>query len=211
MAINKIKSCTKNPTATLETFEAEANLPTLHHPNVIRIFTIIREPEKIIIMELVPDARTLQNLIDAETDYAWRTYARQLVSALIYLHRRHILYLDMKPSNILLTRDNVCKLIDFGCSQNAKKPTVSQLQGTLACRAPELFRGQLPSSKADIYSLAITLWSLKTQEAPYGGQNHFGIVYQVVSQQRKPAQDPDFEALWEIEPQRRPEAAQLSF
>ena len=52
----------------------------------------------------------------------------------------------------------------------------------LAYRAPELFRGQLPTTKADIYSLAITLGTLKTQEAPYQGENNFMVVYQVVSQ-----------------------------
>ena len=211
IAIKKMKSSTKNLTATNESFEAEANLPALFHPNVIHIFATIRKPEKLILMELVPDARTLQSLIDEEVKYDWQDYARQLVSALIYIHDRHILHLDIKPANILLTQQNLCKLADFGCSQYALDPTMSQLQGTLAYRAPELFRGQLPTTKADIYSLGITLWSLKNQEAPYQGQNNCMVVYQVVSQHRRPSQDPDFEALWHADPERRPEAILLSF
>ena len=211
VAIKKIKSSTKNLAATNESFEAEASLPALFHPNVIHIFATIREPEKLILMELVPDARTLQSLIDEEVKYDWQDYACQLVSALRYIHGCNILHLDIKPSNILLTQQNLCKLADFGCSQNAENPTVSQLQGTLAYRAPELFRGQLPTTKADIYSLAITLWTLKTQEAPYHGENNCMVVYQVVAQRRRPSQDPDLEALWEAEPQKRPDAAQLSF
>ena len=211
VAIKKMKRSLKNPAAVLESFEAEANLPVLQHPNVIRIFAVIRDPEKLIIMELVPDPRTLQSLIDEQVKYDWQDYARQLVSALRYIHGCNILHLDIKPSNILLTQQNLCKLADFGCSQNAENPTVSQLQGTLTYRAPELFRGQLPTTKADIYSLAITLWTLKTQEAPYHGENNFVVVYQVVSQRRRPSQDSDFEALWDAEPERRPEAALLSF
>ena len=205
VAIKKMKRSSKNPAAVLEAFEAEANLPVLQHPNVIRIFAAIRDPEKLIIMELVPEA-----LIDAETSYDWKIYGRQLVAALCYIHERSILHLDIKPANILLTQQNVCKLADFGCSQYSVNPTISQLQGTLAYCAPELFRGQLPTTKADIYSLAITLWTLKTQEAPYQGENNFMVVYQVVSQRRRPSQDPDFEALWDAEPERRPEAALLS-
>ena len=81
---------------------------------------------------------------------------------------------------------------------------MSQLQGTLAYRAPELFRGQLPTTKAGIYSLGITLWSLKEQQLPYVGQNNFIIVYQVVSQHLRPGTG--FEDLWLPDPVRRPEA-----
>lgn len=211
VAIKKMKAFTKNPTATNKSFEAEAVLPPFQHPHVIRILAVQREPEKLIIMELVPDARTLQNLIDSETPYEWKMYAQQLVNALCYLHEQDILHLDLKPANILLTSENVCKLTDFGCSQFASNPTLSDLQGTLAYCAPELFRGELPTTKADIYSLAITLWSLKNQEPPYQGQNNFVVVYQVVSQRRRPSEDLDLEPLWDEEPQRRPEAAQLSF
>jgi len=104
----------------------------------------------------------------------------------------------------LLTPQETCKLTDFGCLQYAHAPTMSQLQGTLAYRAPKLFRGQLPTTKAGIYSLGITLWSLKEQQLPYVGQNNFIIVYQVVSQHLRPGTG--FEDLWHPDPVRRPEA-----
>ena len=166
VAVKRIKASTKNPTATHEAFEAEASLPSLQHPHIILILTVIREPEPLIVMEFVPEARTLQSIIDSEDDYTWRNLAQQLVSALTYLHHRYILHLDIKPANILVTQQHVCKVIDFGCTQPTDHPRVSSLQGTLAYRAPELFRNQLPTTKAAIYSLAITLWSLKTRQTP---------------------------------------------
>ena len=177
VAIKKIKNSTKNPTATLEAFENEANLPPLFHPNVIHIFTAIHQPDKLLIMELVPNAKTLQTLIDEEATYDWKNYARQLIAALSYIHRQGILHLDIKPANVLLTQQHQCKLADFGCSQSIHLPAVSQLQGTLQYRAPELLCGQLPTTKADIYSLGITLWSLKTQQQPYQGLNNFIVAY----------------------------------
>lgn len=210
VAIKKMKPSTKNPTATNEAFEAEAALPPLDHPHVIKIFAAIYQPEPLLIMELVPDAKTLQTLIDHEATYDWKHYARQLVSALTYLHHRYILHLDIKPANVLLTQQNICKLGDFGCSQYALTPTISQLQGTLQYRAPELLRGLLPSTKADIYSLGITLWSLKTRQQPYEGLNHFIIAYQVVSQHLRPTEDSEFVNLWHADPERRPDAYNIS-
>ena len=211
VAIKKIKSCTKNLTATQESFEAEATLPLLNHPHVIQYIATLYHPEKLIIMELIPNATTLQTLIDQESSYDWKVYARQLVSALSYIHERKILHLDIKPANVLLTQQNRCKLCDFGCSQPTDQPRVSQLQGTLQYRAPELLRRQLPTTKADIYSLGITLWSVKTQQPPYQGQNHFILAYQVVSQHLRSSTDSDFEALWQSDPQQRPAAYNLCF
>ena len=211
VAVKKMKTCTKNPAATLEAFEAEAQLLGLQHPHIIHLMAVSRQPDQIIIMEWIAEAQTLQVLIDNGALYDWRHYATQLTSALQYLHQHDILHLDIKTSNILVTLQNDCKLIDFGCSQKASNPSQSACQGTLAYRAPELFRGRLPTTKADVYSLAITLWSLKTQQTPYNGENNEMIVYQVVAQRRRPAPDPEFSMLWHQDPQRRPEAQDLKF
>ena len=210
VALKKMKSCTKNPSATIEAFEAEARLLGLTHSHVIRLIAISRQPD-IIIIEIVPEAKSLQSVIDNENHYRWRTYTTQLTSALQYLHQNDILHLDLKPANILVTWDNQCKVIDFGCAQSASKPVFSSQQGTLAYRAPELFRGQLPTRKADVYSLAITLWCLKHQQLPYDGQNNDMIIYQVVAFRRRPSPDPEFESMWEADPQKRPEAEALKF
>jgi len=86
VALKKMKTCTKNPVATLEAFEAEALLLGLEHPHVIRLIAVSREPDRIIVMERIAKARTLQNLTNNESIYKWRHYAQQLVSALVYLH-----------------------------------------------------------------------------------------------------------------------------
>ena len=140
VAIKKMKTCTKNPAATMEAFEAEAQLLGLQHPHIIHLIAVGRQPDQIIIMEWIAEAQTLQVLIDNEALYEWRHFARQLTAALIYLHQHDILHLDLKPANILVTAENHCKVIDFGCSQQASKPSTSACQGTLAYRAPELFR-----------------------------------------------------------------------
>ena len=180
-AIKKMKSSTKNPAATQEAFKAEAHVLGLNHPHIIQLFAA--EPD-LIVMEFIPLAVNLQRMIDEDVTYPWRKYAQQLVAAVGYLHQHNILHLDIKPDNILVDTKHQCKLIDFGCSQRKSEPTLSACQGTHAYRAPELFKGQLPTVKADIYSLGITLWSMKHQQRPYNGQNNDVIIYQVVAFQR---------------------------
>ena len=211
VAIKKMKTSTKNPTATQEAFEAESALLGLNHPHVIHLIAAQREPVPIIIMEWIPQAQNLQTLINQEQVYPWRKYAQQLVAAVTYLHQNDVLHLDLKPANVLVNTDRCCKVIDFGCSQSASKPKKSTMQGTPAYRAPELFQGKRPTTKSDVYSLAVTLWALKHQQLPYNGQNNDVIIYQVVAFRRRPSPDPEFETLWHSDPERRPEVDEIIF
>jgi len=190
VAIKRMKTTTKNPAATREAFQSEACVVGLKQ---------------------VPRAQTLQSLINDRTTYAWRTYAKQLVEAVTYLHSNNLLHLDLKPANVLVNQHEQCKVIDFGCAQPRCNPSRSACQGTLAYRAPDLFKGCLPTTKADIYSLAITLWSLKHQQTPYQGQNNDSLIYQVVTFHRRPSPDPEFQRLWDANPEQRPDAEQLTF
>ena len=211
VAIKKMKSTTKNPAATQEAFEAESTLLGLKHAHVIHLIAAQREPVPVIIMEWIPEAQNLQSLINQEQPYPWRKYAQQLVFAITYLHQNDVLHLDLKPANVLVNTNHHCKVIDFGCSQSASKPKKSAMQGTPAYRAPELFQGKRPTTKSDVYSLAVTLWALKHQQLPYNGQNNDIVIYQVVAFRRRPSPDPEFETLWHSYPERRPEVQDLTF
>ena len=211
VALKKSKSSTKNPTATREAFQAEARVLGLRHPHIIQVFAVELDPTPVVVMERVPQVQTLQSLINNESSYPWRTYAKQLVDAVTYLHTNNVLHLDLKPANVLVGENHLCKVIDFGCSQTASNPVFCTQQGTPAYRAPELFRGLLPTSKADVYSLAITLWSMKYQRVPYNGEQGDMLIYQVVAFQRRPSPDPEFQPLWHQDPEQRPEADQLTF
>jgi len=208
VAVKRMKTSTKNPAATREAFRAEACVLGLNHPHIIRL--LAAGPD-MIVMEFIPEASTLQALIEDDLPYRWRTLAQQLIQAVNYLHAHNILHLDLKPANILVNPQQQCKIIDFGCSQPRAQPNHSACLGTIAYRAPELFKGELPTTKADIYSLAVTLWALKHQQIPYRGQQNDMLIYQVVAFNRRPSPDPDFQILWHTDPTQRPDAEQLQF
>ena len=63
----------------------------------------------------------------------------------------------------------------------------SELTGTYAYRAPEVLRGEAPSTKADIYSLGVTLWQMTTRSPPYDRQNQHMVIFGVVAHHLRPA------------------------
>lgn len=158
-------------------------------------------------------------------------YGIDLCSALQYLHSKGISHLDVKPANIFLKDNGGCKLGDFGCSRKATSycdtvamsttNATSALTGTVVYRAPELLRGKAPTSKADVYSVGITLWHMLTRETPFAGQDLHAIVFGVVAYNRRPVFPGNdnasncswYESLcalcWAGNPQNRPEAAEV--
>lgn len=126
-------------------------------------------------------------------------YCLDITSAINFIHRNRIVHLDLKPSNIVITPQDTCKLVDFGCCRSLddvhscpRSPgRRSELTGTFAYRAPELFRGMDPTSKADIYSLGIVLWQLLTRDVPYAMESQHVVIFRVVAQGLRP-QIPDW-------------------
>jgi serine/threonine protein kinase len=106
--------------------------------------------------------------------------AREIASAIEYLHRCKIAHGDLKSMNVLLTSDLVSKICDFGAaiqrlastaSLGSKTDTAATLQFTLHYSAPELLRGSAANSKTDMYAFGIIMWELLTCKVPFEGVN----------------------------------------
>lgn len=157
-------------------------------------------------------------------------YCIDMARGISYIHRNRIVHLDLKPSNIVITPQDTCKLVDFGCCRSLDEVRSdpqsperrSELTGTFAYRAPELLRGLDPTAKADIYSFGIVLWQLLTRDVPYAMESQHVVIFRVVAQGLRP-QVPDwiedcgassglkcyrdlFVACWNAAPERRPSA-----
>ncbi|RWS14674.1 putative serine/threonine-protein kinase-like protein [Dinothrombium tinctorium] len=109
----------------------------------------------------------------------------QISSAIKFCHNNSVVHLDLKPSNIIISPNFICKLVDFGCSQklsddNNHIVTVCDLGfGTPAYTAPEIFEGLFPTEKCDIYSFGIMMWQLVTRQSPYANMAIDTIIYRV--------------------------------
>ena len=234
VAVKKLHFNRKNPHAITESFVAEVSVASLRHKNIVRVLAVSAleascRRDVYIVMEYAGN-RNLHNVIDCEkeriTDTRRDRYAVDIASALSYIHQRRVAHLDLKPANILVTCQDSCKLGDFGCSKilpedgqcSPATPTNSFLTGTLSYRAPELLKGEFPSSRADMYSYGICLWQLLTREKPYGSENLYVVIFGVVAYNLRPTFSKEIrrkynmyvqlcEALWKAEPSERPDAS----
>eukprot|EP00887_Chlorella_sp_A99_P005023 scaffold4.g5023.t1 len=96
--------------------------------------------------------------------------ALDLARALVYLHSKKIVHLDVKSANVLLARDGTAKLGDVGMARIIADGYITGVVGTLAWSAPEMLWGTKCTAKADVYSFGVVLWEIATGETPVRGQ-----------------------------------------
>jgi serine/threonine protein kinase len=109
------------------------------------------------------------------------TYAREIASALDYIHSQGIIHRDIKASNVLLDEDGRCYLSDFGIARAAGESTqlttTGNVMGTVDYIAPELFESdRRADEKSDLYSFGILLYEMVTGRLPFIGENPIAVV-----------------------------------
>lgn len=147
----------------------------LDHPALPRIVDVVEEKNDIYVVMDYIEGSNLAGLLQKEGTIQQEKvlkWAKELCSVFAYLHGQKppIIYRDMKPSNIIITRNGDVKLIDFGSAREYKEQNEEDTHclGTRGYAAPEQFGGKGQSDvRTDIYSLGITLYQLLTGERPW--------------------------------------------
>ena len=155
----------------IQNFLAEAKiLSRLNHPNLPAFTDFFTEDARhFLVMEYI-DGSTLEVLLDRNggpfSDRRVLGWARQLCDVLEYLHSQQppVIFRDMKPGNVMLTRTGRIKLIDFGIARlfKGRGSQDTQLLGTPGFAPPEQYGSAQTDERSDIYSLAMTLYQLMT-------------------------------------------------
>ncbi|NXG58814.1 STK36 kinase, partial [Hemiprocne comata] len=157
----------------------------LHHPNIIQMLDTFETDKEVVVVADYAEGELFQILEDDGSlpeDQQVQTIAAQLVSALYYLHSHRILHRDMKPQNILLGKDGVVKLCDFGFARAMSIHTMvlTSIKGTPLYMSPELVREQPYDHKADLWSMGCILYELFVGTPPFYTSSIFQLIRLIV-------------------------------
>ncbi|KAL6139239.1 hypothetical protein ACLB2K_064516 [Fragaria x ananassa] len=161
--------------AHIKELEEEVKLlKNLSHPNIVRYLGTVREEETLnILLEFVPGGSisSLLGKFGYFPEAVMRTYTKQLLLGLEYLHKNGIMHRDIKGANILVDNKGCIKLADFGASkQVVELATISgakSMKGTPYWMAPEVIRQTGHSFSADIWSVGCTVIEMATGKPPW--------------------------------------------
>jgi len=155
-------------------------LASLHHPNITELHTAFRHNgELIMIMEFV-EGLTLSAKLRATpmTLATGLDYIQQVLSGLAYAHDRGIVHRDVKPSNIMISRDDRVKLLDFGLALPTLGPEFTRsgmILGSLPFMPPEQVLGKQLDARSDVYAVGVTLYQLLTGRLPFEAASEYEI------------------------------------
>lgn len=158
---------------TLESFLSEARVAAgINHNNIVAVYdtgTEVAEPY--IIMEFV-DGVSIKQVLERISKIPIKDIidiTKQVCEGLELAHAKNVIHRDIKPANIMIRRDHVVKIMDFGLAkiQNATAQEGTTVKGTPLYMSPEQIRGDRIDHRTDIYSLGCTLYRMAAGQPPF--------------------------------------------
>lgn len=178
-------------------FKAEAqSAASLTHPNIVSVYDVGQEDGgniNYIVMELL-ETKTLKDYIEekgAMSSDLTLKIAAQIASALEVAHKSHIIHRDIKPHNIVLNKNMVAKVTDFGIAKinNTTTATITSLGttvGSVHYFSPEHAKGGYTDERSDIYSLGIVMYEMATGKLPFEADSPVSVALKQVQEEAIP-------------------------
>lgn len=167
----------------------------LSHPNIVNIYDVsVRENIKYIVMEFV-DGITLKNYMRHREVLNLReivSYTTQILRALDHAHKKGIIHRDIKPQNIMLLKNGIIKVMDFGIAKlpNAETVTLTDKAiGTVYYISPEQVEGGQIDSRSDLYALGVMLYEMATGQLPFTADTPVSVALMQVNETAVPPRE----------------------
>ncbi|XP_011039117.1 PREDICTED: serine/threonine-protein kinase EDR1 isoform X2 [Populus euphratica] len=211
---------------SLAEFRSEVRImKRVRHPNVVLFMgAVTRAPNLSIVTEFIPRGSLYRLLHRPNNQLDDRRRLRMALDAargMNYLHSctPMIVHRDLKSPNLLVDKNWVVKVCDFGLSRIKNSTFLSSRStaGTAEWMAPEVLRNEPSDEKCDVYSFGVILWELSTLQQPWGGMNPMQVVGAVGFQHRSldipndmdPAIAEIIRKCWQTDPRLRPTFAEI--
>lgn len=195
VAIKVLRPEFRDDAEFIKRFKIEAqSAGNLSHPNIVSIYDVGAEGDtEYIVMEYV-EGITLKQYLGAKGVLPEKEavdFAAQICAGLEHAHKKGIVHKDVKPENILITKEGILKITDFGIAKALNQGTITtggMAMGSVHYFSPEQARGSFVDAKTDIYSLGVLLYEMVTGKRPFDGENAISVAMQhIESEPVRPA------------------------
>ncbi len=183
VAIKILKPEFANNVEFIKRFDTEAKAASsLSHANIVHVFGVGQEGSIRYMVQEYVEGITVKELVLQNGHLDWKVAVPiviQVGMALDTAHQNGIVHRDIKPHNILITRDRIAKVTDFGIAHASTNHTITLTSGgalgSVHYFSPEQARGGVVSPSSDIYSLGVTLFEMVTGRVPFDGETSVSI------------------------------------
>ncbi len=165
---------------------------SMNHPNVCTIYDIQEHEDQLfIVMEFI-DGTTLRDMKQTLSEKRILDIGIQVAEGLGAAHEKGIVHRDIKPENIMIRKDGIAQIMDFGLAKLYTSGNVSRLtkagttMGTMGYMSPEQVQGLDIDHRSDIFSLGVVLYELFAGESPFKGMHETAIMYEIVNVEAPP-------------------------
>ncbi len=196
VAVKMLKDDINNDTQAVKRFINESKaVAMLSHPNIVNIYDVsVKDNLKYIVMELV-EGITLKNYILKKGVLSFHemiNITEQILLALDHAHQKGIVHRDIKPQNIMMLKNGVIKVADFGIAKLPNAETVTMTDkaiGTVFYISPEQASGKTIDRRSDIYSLGVTMYEMATGKLPFVADSPVTVAIMQVKNRPRPPRE----------------------
>jgi len=166
----------------------------LQHPNIVTIYELgDEEGVAFIAMELI-EGHNLEEVISRRLAVPLPlklVYAMQACTALDYAHKRGIVHRDIKPGNMMVNKEGVVKVVDFGIARvlETSKTQTGMLIGTFAYMSPEQYHGEHADERSDLWSFGVLLYELLCYQRPFVGDTPASLMLNICQHDPRPLRE----------------------
>lgn len=194
VAVKVLKSEFSSDRNYVSRFRTEAQSAAgMTHNNIVNVYDVGEDNGiYFIVMELV-EGITLKQYIDKKGALEYRetvSIAIQVAQGIEAAHKHGIIHKDIKPQNIIISKEGKVKVTDFGIAKATTSNTIdSSAMGSVHYISPEQARGGYSDTKSDIYSFGIMLYEMSTGKVPFDGETTVAIALKHVQEEMVPPSD----------------------